>query len=105
MAYLVEVVRKGYYSRIGGKSGEVPVGTKLVVRHKPREWGSKVRLVKEVSDNELITNDTPLAATYREDGKDREADQVNRTEGRKKGPAKKAAPKQAPAKKAQTDDT
>ncbi len=88
MAYLVEVTKKGYYSAHQGAFCQVPVGTQLAVAAKPDAWGSKLKLIREIDDSQLIVNDTPIAAKLRAEGKVKEADEANATEG--KGP--KAAP-------------
>lgn len=79
MAYEVEVVGKKYYSRMNGVAQEIPVGTKLVLRHKPSDRENKLKLIKEVSDDQLIVNDTPEAAKLRDEGKTQAADKAMAT--------------------------
>ncbi len=82
MAYLVEVTKPGYYSVHQGVFRALPVGTQIVVAAKPASWGAKLKLIREVDDGELIVNDTPIAAKLRAEGKVKEADEANATEGK-----------------------
>lgn len=76
MAFEVEVIGKKYYSRMGGVAQEIPVGTRLVLRHKPSDRETKLKLVKEADDVKLIVNDSPEAARLRDEGKEQAADKV-----------------------------
>lgn len=88
MAYQVEVVGAKYYSRIGGVAQEVPVGTKLVLRHKPSDRENKLKLIKEVDDGQLVINDNPEAARLRDEGKPQAADKAMAADKEQKAAAK-----------------
>lgn len=92
MAVEVEVIGRGFYSRINGDAQEVPVGTKMVLKGVPEALKGKLKVIKDAEDRQLVFNDTPEAARLREEGKSQAADKVM-------AKAKEDAPKKRAAKK------
>lgn len=76
MAVLAEVIRGGYYTRNNGAVKEADIGTKLVVKAIPKALETKLKKVKDVDDSQLIVNDNPEAAKFRDEGKAEKADKI-----------------------------
>ena len=104
---VAEVIGRNYYSRRNGVAQEMPIGSTVVVRGIPKDLSRKLRKVRDAKDGEFIVNDTPEAAKLRDEGKERQADQVMtkaKEELAKKLDKELAKKKAAEAKKAAKDD-
>ena len=73
---VAEVIARNYYSRRNGVAQEMPIGSTVVVRAIPADLTGKLRKVRDAKDSEFLVNDTPEAAKLRDEGKERQADQV-----------------------------
>jgi len=93
MAVLAEVIGRSYYARRNNVAEELPIGTQIVVRSIPEALKTKLRLVKEVEDGQLIINDNPEAAKFRDEGKDLQADKLMADDKEEKAKPRRGRPK------------
>ena len=73
---IVRVIGRGYYTRLNGKTQEVPIGTEIPVKGIPDALKNKLEYVRDARSSEIIVNDNPEAAKFREEGDVRKADQI-----------------------------